>query len=348
MIKKTYIGIIATVMSGLFMVSLQAMQDTGDSIYLLRNLSIDMLYTIVFPCGITVTEVTETNADVVKKSIKMFFAFNKTCKYFHENFEFPWLKLDLIKKNKMLQQVNLLMRDISYEQYSGTNDFKARSNGLFFGMHATSVSFGYKKYCVIPLALVYSGAGADITNPCSTTCLSKALHAQDELAVAWLLEHKADPCQKSFCEGVLAATLVDNPIKKDQIINDNDDWLYDVRFSATKERPLKIFFRAKTIKMLELFIKHVEESMILDSCAYQNRSMVVSKLFHSSWTPEVFKFWLDKMQWSWERPEPILHVFIRCFLQCWPDRYLDMDSFPKKIEFMLDAVPNMADRKSVV
>ncbi len=119
---------------------------------------LELQHQIAFPCGTTITQVTEDNADELKEQVKAFFTFKKVCKCFNEKLKFPWTDVDLATKNKMMQEVNVLMTQLARKEYSKV------CNRWDFYKHSEKVSFGYKKYRAIPLALVCSGADADVTN----------------------------------------------------------------------------------------------------------------------------------------------------------------------------------------
>lgn len=208
--------------------SASGMEQSDNNLHPLLRLPSEVQQHIIFPCGMAITEITDDNVDELNESIKVFFNFNRVCKFLHETLKFPWLDVKVETKNSMMLDVLALMEQRSYEQYC-TQD----ANELWSYKHPELVSFGYKKYRIIPLALVYSGACADIVKDgrdrleeknyvrpecrdeqCKnrnapygeTSCLSKVMLAQDVVAIKFLLEHGADIYQFSLDEQGLAYT----------------------------------------------------------------------------------------------------------------------------------------------
>jgi len=294
---------------------------TYNSRHSLICLSLELQQQIVFPCD-TITEITEGNADKLNEQIKTFFSFNRVCKYFKEKFKFPWSNLTTDQKNKMLQEVNVLMTKSTLKECSIIN-----LKSVCCYQHPEKVSFGYKKYRVIPLALVCSGADADVTDrTASTTTICKATQAQDVLAVDLLLKHKADPYQMSFDEHHLASIML------------NKTTPYQVSYADAK---IPICFLSPTAAIVELFLAKMDKQTLLDMPISEYITALLVRNFCS---PEVVKIWLEygiNTRYI-EGDKNILHLWIDYYYR--EGRYA-VDNFLKKLELLLNAACDMVNVK---
>ncbi len=140
--------------------------------HLLLCLPLEIQQQIVFSgyiddaCYTDDTKLEKEKMDELSKVIKTFFVCNIICKHFNTKLTLPWAGFELTKKNKMLQKISSHMPVLDY-----------------------------KIYRLVPLALIYSGASADVKSQYWGTSLYKAVYETDESAVAMLLNYKADPYQ---------------------------------------------------------------------------------------------------------------------------------------------------------
>jgi hypothetical protein len=307
-------------------ISAHGMEQNNNNTHALICFPPELQHQIVFPCGITITQVTEDNADELKECIKTFFRFKRVCKQFNKNFKGPWADLALATKNKMMQEVNALMTKRTHKECLTARyacDFR------FFHEHPEKVSLGYKKYRVISLALVCSGADADITDKMtSTTCLSKAVYAQDTVAVALLLNHKADPYQEAFEEDQLAATILGRNIAFSKIWYGNNGIL----------GCSPIYFLATTGPILELFLEKIDKQIVLES----ESGWHIGKCRYDHYSLEVTKTWLE-YGFSVDYNPCFLHLCLNDYYQS-PFNFRG-DIFFKKIELLLKVIPHMINNK---
>jgi hypothetical protein len=299
--------------------------------YQFMCLPLELQQQIVFPGG-SITQITEDNADELTAQIRTFFRFMSVCKYAHENITFPWMTLELATKNRMMQEVNALMTKSSHKECFTAK----RAFHLYLHEHPEKVSFGYNKYCAIALALVYSGAGADITDKTvSTTLLSKAVHAQDEPAVALVLNHQADPYQKSFDEDQLAATILGCNVTFSQIGHTDMQQLYC--------NP--IFSRATTLPIFELFREKIDKQVALNM---PESRWIITEFRYNQYPPEIMEAWIAygfPVRCIWPDNSCMLHTFLGDYYQS-PCSFKDTNSFLKKIELLLKVIPDMVNTKN--
>lgn len=316
-------------------------------------LPLEVQHQIIFPCGTLITEITEDNADELTAQIKVFFRLKNVCKYFNEKLKLPWIQFDLATKNKMMQEILMLIEKYSHELYSTKN-----ADELLTYKHAELVSSGYKRYRVVPLALVYSGACADITiadrddlmkkyyipnifctrnivcehgipYQYATSCLSKAVHAQDGLAIALLLDHGADPYQLSINEHYIAVR------KKNKVCA----WMFNMCYrSGSWVGP--ICFRSPTIEIAKLFCEKVDKQKLLSEPDSRD---ALFELEFDCYTPEVMQFWLDygiELRILKGRSEIYDFTIGLCI-----DSRITLDIFLKKAEILLKLAPDMINVK---
>lgn len=304
---------------------------TNNDPYQFMCLPLELQQQIAFPSG-SITHITEGNADELKEQIKTFFTCKRVCKQINKNFVFPWIVLELATKNRMMQEINALMTKLSHKQCLTAK----RSCDLYFHEHPEKVSFGYKKYCAIALALMYSGAGADITDEMvSTTLLSKAVHAQDELAVALLLNHHADPYQKSFDEDQLASTILGSNTPFSQIAHSDIELLYC--------NP--IFSRVTTLPILELFHKKIDKQVALNM---PEAKWIIVECRYNQYPPEIMNAWITygfPVRCMWPDNACMVHTFLSDYYQnsC---NFKDTNSFLKKLELLLKVIPDMVNKQN--
>ncbi len=290
-------------------------------------LPLELQQQLVFPCHTIVMQVTEDNVDELNEQIKTFFACSHVCEYFNKNLKLPWENLKLEKKNELLQCANLLLTKLVYKKYCA-----AGSVCLYRDEIAPQV---YKKYRLIPLALVYSGAGADITywtpEIASTTCLSKAVHAKDESAIAMLLAHGADPYQMSFNEAELAGSVLCNE--------------YQLCYADVN---LAICFRASTVTIARLFLEKIEKEKLLNNPKLKH---VIFELIYGDYPLELIELWINYginvRSIKKSRKANILHVCASLGFNR-NESEEDTDKFLKKVELLLTIVPDMVNNKNSI
>lgn len=134
--------------------------------HLLLCLPQEIQHQIIFPQYTQSTEITWDKMNELKEVVKTFFIFTSVSKYFNQYFKLPWSDLELAKKNKMLK------KSIDH-----------------------IIMLEYKKYCMVPLALVYSGADADVKPKLWHTCLVRSVDECEESVVVMLLNRHANPNQ---------------------------------------------------------------------------------------------------------------------------------------------------------
>ncbi len=334
------------------MVSMHGMEQNNNDLHPLLQLPAEVQQQIIFPCGIAMTEITEDNVDELNENIKVFFNFSRVCKYLHGMLKFPWIDVKLITKNSMMLDVLALMEQRSYEQYSIQD-----ATELWSYKHPELVSFGYKKYRIIPLALVYSDACADVVKDerdrleeknylkveCSlgcgriapygeTSCLSKAMLAQDIGAIKFLLDHGADIYQESLDEQGLAYCRRKKQCKC---------WYYMTRSTPTI-RTHPICFHSPTIEVAQLFCEKADKQTLLShsvSCA------AYFELEHDYYTPDIMKFWFDygiEAKKSGGKKSIIVDFIVGLKI----DKRIAIDNFFKKAVLLLDKNPDQVNVKN--
>jgi len=311
----TFITLITTL-------SAHAMEQDHHDMHPLLCLPQEIQQQIVFPSGSTVIQVTEDNADELVKQIKTFFRFKRVSRYCNENLKFPWIGINLEIKNRMMQEVNVLMMRCSLQECT-----EAISCNVYFHDHSEEVSSGYKKYRVIPLALVLSGAGADITDKtASTTCLSKAVHAKDELAVEFLLNHTADPYQLAFDEDKLAGIMLDGD--------------YQISYD---DATVPICFYATTVPIVKLLLEKIDRQTLLNMPA---SNWIIGAFRHKHYPLEVMNTWLKygiSPRYIWNDNSSVLHTFIADHYQQNRWEFSRCDIFLKKMEALLELIYDMVN-----
>lgn len=204
--------------------SAHGMEQNSNELHPLLHLPAEIQQQIVFPWYTNDIKITKIKMDELKEVAKTFFVFNILSKDFNQCFKLPWSHLDLAKKNKMLKKV------IDY-----------------------MTVLDYKKYRTVPLALVYSGADADVKPKLWSTCLASAVDEDDELAVAMLLKHNANP--------------------------------YQLTNSRQCER---ICFHASTVAIAKLFLEKIDnKSELLSNLEY------IDGLLSDHYSSEIMEFWFD-------------------------------------------------------
>ena len=288
-------------------------------------LPLEVQQDFIFPCHTNITDVTEDNIDEMNEQIKTFFACSRVCKHFNKKLKLPWADLKLKKKNKLSQDINLLLTKLVHKKHLIVKCFYDHE----------IVSRVYKKYRLIPLALVYSGAGADIIywtpEIASTTCIFKAVHAKDELAVAMLLAHGADPYQMSFNKSKLAGSVFCNG--------------YQLCYADVN---LPICFRASTVAIARLFLEKIEKEKFLNTPKLKH---VIFELIYGDYPLELIELWINYginvRSIKDSRKANILHVCASLGFNR-NESEEDTDNFLKKVELLLTVVPDMVNNKDSI
>ena len=324
--------------------SMYGMEQENKELHLFIFLPRELHQLIIFPCGIALSEITDDNVDYMNEHIKVFFNMNRVCKHLHTSLKFPWLDVKFETKNSMMLDVLALMEQRSYEQYC-TQDAKE----LRWYKHAELVSFGYKKYRIISLALVYSGSCADIVKDgrnrleeknylhaecewCKriarygeTSCLSKAMHAQDVKAIKFLLDHGADIYQKSLDEQGLAWG------RRRKLCR----CFYNMIQRTPELRMFPIWVRSPTIEIAQLCCEKTDKQTLLshpDSCwAY-------FELEHDYYTLDLMKFWFDYgIEAKRSDGKSIIEDFV---VGLWLKQWITIDNFCEKAVILLEKYPD--------
>ncbi len=300
---------------------------TYNSIHSLICLPGELQQQIVFPCDIMVMQVEEDNADELNEHIKTFFRFNSVCKYFNKNLKFPWLNLELVTKNKMMQEVNLLITKLSCKECLD-DDYGT----VFRHGRTEKISACYKRYCTIALALVCSGAGADITDCSSTTLISKSVHAKDELAVALLLNYNADPYQQSFFENQIIALMIEEQYQ----MEGNNKF----KISYEHENLPAICFRSPTVAIAKLFLEKVDKQNLL---SLPRSKQIISEFTSDFYPPEIMQLWLDygiDARHCLEDNSQFHWLIGECY------HGHPIDNCLRKLELLLNIIPDIVNMKN--
>ena len=293
----------------------------------LISLPLEVQQQIVFPCDTMVMQVTEDNADELNEQIKTFFRFNSVCKYFNKKLKFPWLNLELVTINKMMQEVNLLITKLSCKEC-----FDDDYGTVFRHGRTEKISACYKRYCAIALALVCSGAGADITDCSSTTLISKSVHAKDELAVALLLNYNADPYQQSFFENQIIALMIEEQYH----MKGNNKF----EISYEHENLPAICFRSPTVAIAKLFLEKVDKQKLL---SLPRSKQIISEFTSDFYPPEVMQLWLDygiDARHCLEDNSQFHWLIGECY------HGYSIDNCLRKLELLLNIIPDIVNMKN--
>jgi len=147
--------------------SAHAMEQDPHDLHPLLCLPQEIQQQIVFP-SYNAAEIDGWQLGILKEVAQTFFIFNILSKEFHDHFKLPWSDFKREQKNHILKEVIRCME---------------------------VGSVNYDKYCMVPLLLIYSGADVDIMPENHSTCLDAAMTEDDERAIAFLLNHNANPYQ---------------------------------------------------------------------------------------------------------------------------------------------------------
>jgi hypothetical protein len=296
-----------------------AMEKQGnDTACSLACLPTDILQKILLPSHLALTQIAQANIDILKKEIINFFAYKRVNTHFYATCIFPWLDWSVKKKNDLLREVTWLMTRLTYNECSHLE---------YSLVSFRDVSFGYKKYYSIALALIYSGAHPDTTDHASTTCLSKALYAHDKVSVEMLLEYGADPYQNSVDECWLVMSRKYSMLK----------FIVDAEMCIPYKNGSALCFRSPTTAMAELFISKLDKKILLTESISK---WALTEMRHHYFTPELIHFWFNyglSPLYTWNGDFSIFHQFIEYY----KDVEISIEDFLKKVTILLDRVSSI-------